>query len=548
MKQLKPDHNNKWFLTSALLAALALNTGLNVFQSRTIENRDFASSSPYSFVEESDSKSTSLDGKSKIRFGEVVTKKSSNDDEKALQALHEKVKELTGQKTPATPAKKADDKLALTVDSIEADIKRLEADEPEAAKKLSAQMEELKKKMKEKNETAATVDSSKKERALKKLGEIQTELAKDNVSAERRKELVIQLQSAAKEVVETEAGSACDAQCQERKASKSALDTLTELVASLSKKVDKKEESTDEDKEKKRAEEAIAKIDKMCKKEKESRRLKCYTDEFLALLERNTGDKKLDQAIVRKFYEDKIEEEMKENLGDADATSFRTATAAVKKLERSLPSDYNFLRREVVDAARTSLKESALEVQNLYRQAKMYEKTNPQLWTAFMQEAWNKNRILEMQHQALNIDLRDSLSEARSRKKISSSLFDDLYVNRWQREMYPVLTGLRTDPYRLVINDRDRDFMEMARSFNESFNETSRSNRLFGQADAAQSLSRQGRNSQSNFNIGGSTQNDIRSRSAFEGSDKMTFGNENVNFGSLGSRSNKPARGAYPRQ
>lgn len=250
-------------------------------------------------------------------------------------------------------------------------------------------------------------------------------------------------------------GVPCDsAECKENQALR---EQLKVALAKIPQEPKEKEKTTEE-KDRERTTEELDRVVRNCKDEREDRQLKCYTTELLEILDRNKGDKKLVKKMVVKFYEDKIEESLRQSVTSRNGSEMSAALAIVAKFEKSLPSDYNFLRDEVTDTARQSAKQLAVTSQDYLRAAQDVRKEDPALATSYLQSHRYYKDLFTATTSNLDRALLGGLSIARKDGLITDSYMRNLYETRWQREMIPVVRGLNSANARTFRIDDEEGF------------------------------------------------------------------------------------------
>lgn len=392
MKTLSKNQNNKWFLTVALLGALVLNSGLWQIKQMQMKSSDFSS--------------TETDP-SKIYEGLKAAKKTADDKVSSTKSEFEKAKSEYDKGT-VDRSILADNlaKLKLAMEEKEIAYKKAQDDQTKAAGNLKGFEESLRK-----ITTAAGV-------------------ALPGVKCETE-------------------------ECKKNEALTAQVAALTKQIEEANKKKDEPKEKSKDEQERDRTKEELERVARICKDSEDDKMLRCMTQELVDILERNKGDKKLVKDLVLRFYRDKIEEQLRTDMMATNASAVNGAITIMNRFERSLPSDYNYLREEVIDTARQAGKQLAANSQDYYKAAQQVRSSDPALASYYLQMHNYTKDVFNASTSLMDRGLRSSLAGARKDRLVSDAWIQANYVRDWFEPMKLVKRGLLTNPNALRIADEE---------------------------------------------------------------------------------------------
>ncbi len=108
--------------------------------------------------------------------------------------------------------------------------------------------------------------------------------------------------------------------------------------------------------------EGVEKIAEECKED-----IECATSGLTNLLSRFTGDKKVDNFVVNKAFNQVISKDLRNALRSSENT--QAAAEALFDLNSEIPSEYRFLKNKTIDLARNEALSRALEVTRNFKMA-----------------------------------------------------------------------------------------------------------------------------------------------------------------------------------
>lgn len=239
-------------------------------------------------------------------------------------------------------------------------------------------------------------------------------------------------------------------------------EALLKTIADLTKKVDEANSKKDEPKakskdeeERERTKEELDRVSRICRDSGEEKMLRCLTQELIEVLDRNKGDKKLVKELVLRFYRDKVEEQLRTDMMATNASTVNGAVTAMNRFERALPSEYNYLREEVIDTARQAGKQLAANSQDYYKAALKVRTSDPELANYYLRMHRYTRDLFSASTSLMDRGLSSSLSAARKDRLVSDSWVQSNYMHDWLEPMQLVKRGLFTNPNTLKIADED---------------------------------------------------------------------------------------------